>query len=245
MIAGRSGLYYFDGSAPIKLSQEIQPTWDAINWQAAQSLWVVVDTQHKRILVGVPMGTATQPNEILALEYSEGLQDPLVAVFQSPERSRKWTPWKIAANSCALVERSTGVAQIFFGSNDGSTKIRALTPGAFSDDGVAIHSYYTTAYLAATGISGRNLFGYLTAYVQGAGALALNALSPGDVTLTALGNWTLSAPASRDMEQFINVLGERISVQLSTNAAGAWFSVTKLVPWAKPDPFAVVRGTNA
>jgi len=245
VIAGRSGLYFFDGSAPVKLSQEIQPTWDAINWQAAQSLWVVVDTQHKRILVGVPMGTATQPNEILALEYSEGLQDPLVAVFQSPERSRKWTPWKIAANSCALVERSTGVAQIFFGSNDGSAKIRALIPGAFSDDGVAIHSYYTTAYLASTGISGRSLFGYLTAYVQGAGALALSAFSPGDVTLTSLGNWTLSAPASRDMEQFINVLGERISVQLSTNAAGAWFSVTKLVPWAKPDPFAVVRGTNA
>jgi len=245
VIAGRSGLYFFDGSAPVKLSQEIQPTWDAINWQAAQNLWVVVDTQHKRILVGVPMGTATQPNEILALEYSEGLQDPLVAVFQSPERSRKWTPWKIAANSCALVERSTGVAQIFFGSNDGSAKIRALTPGAFSDDGVAIHSYYTTAYLAATGISGRNLFGYLTAYVQGAGALALSAFSPGDVTLTSLGNWTLSAPASRDMEQFINVLGERISVQLGTNATGAWFSVTKLVPWAKPDPFAVVRGSNA
>jgi hypothetical protein len=136
-------------------------------------------------------------------------------------------------------------AQIFFGSNDASAKIRQLTPGAFSDDGVAIHSYYTTAYLAATGISGRSLFGYLTAYVQSAGALALSAFSPGDVTLTALGNWTLSAPASRDMEQFINVLGERISVQLSTNAAGAWFSVTKLVPWAKPDPFAVVRGTNA
>jgi len=132
---------------------------------------------------------------------------------------------------------STGVAQIFFGSNDASAKIRALTPGAFSDDGAAIHSYYTTAYLAATGISGRNLFGYLTAYVQGAGALALSAFSPG--------NWTLSAPASRDMEQFINVLGERISVQFSTNAVGAWFSLTKLVPWAKPDPFAVVRGTNA
>ena len=32
VIAGRSGLYYFDGSEPMKLSQEIQPTWDAINW---------------------------------------------------------------------------------------------------------------------------------------------------------------------------------------------------------------------
>ncbi len=244
VIAGRSGLYYFDGGEPVKLSQEIQPTWDAINWQFGQNIWVQVDTQHKRILVGVPMGTATQPNEILMLDYTEGLQDPLVAAFSSTERSRKWAPWFIAANSCGLIERANGVAQIFFGSNDGTSKIRALTKGQFSDDGAAIHSYYTTAYLSATGISGRNLFGYVTAYVQGAGSLALSALSPGDVTLTLLGQWTLSSPSSRDLEQFTNVLAERISVQFGTNAVGSWFSLTKLVPWAKPDPFAVVRGTN-
>jgi hypothetical protein len=244
VIAGRSGLYYFDGGTPVKLSQEIQPTWDAINWQFGQNIWVQVDTQNKRILVGVPMGTATQPNEVLTLDYTESLQDPLVAVLSSAERSRKWAPWFIAANSCGLIERSTGIAQIFFGSNDGTTKIRALTKGQLSDDGVAINSYYTTAYLSSTGISGRNLFGYVTAYVQGAGTLALSSLSPGDVTLTPLGAWTLSSPAARDMEQFTNVLGERISVQFGTNAVGSWFSLTKLVPWAKPDPFAVVRGTN-
>ena len=76
VIAGRSDLYYFDGSEPVKLSQEIQPTWDAINWQYGQRLWVQVDTQRKRILVGVPMGSATQPNQVLALDYTEGLQDP-------------------------------------------------------------------------------------------------------------------------------------------------------------------------
>ena len=81
VIAGRSGLYYFDGSEPVKLSQEIQPTWDAINWQYGQNLWVEVDTQHKRILVGVPMGSATQPNQILMLDYTEGLQDPLLAML--------------------------------------------------------------------------------------------------------------------------------------------------------------------
>ena len=47
------------------------------------------------------------------------------------------------------------------------------------------------------------------------------------------------------MEQFTNVLAERVCVQFGTNAAGSWFSLTKLVPWAKPDPFAIVRGTNA
>ena len=50
-------------------------------------------------------------------------------------------------------------------------KIYAPTPGTYSDDGVAINSFYSTAFLAATGLSGRNLFGYLTAYVQGAGRL--------------------------------------------------------------------------
>ncbi len=244
VIAGRSGLYLFDGSEPIKISQEIQPTWDAINWQYGQLIWVQVDTQHKRILVGVPMGSATQPNQILMLDYTEGFGDPLVAMLTAPERSRKWAPWMISANSCGLIERSTGVAEIFLGTNNSSGKIYALTPGAYSDDGAAINSFYSTAFLAATGLSGRNLFGYLTGYLQGAGSLALSALSPGDVVSTALGSWTLASPSSRDMEQFTNVLAERVSYQFGTNAAGSWFSLTKLVPWAKPDPFAIVRGGN-
>jgi hypothetical protein len=244
VIAGRSGLYYFDGSEPVKLSQEIQPTWDAINWQYGQNLWVEVDTQNKRILVGVPMGSSTQPNQILALDYTEGLRDPLVAMLSSPERSRKWALWNIAANSCALIERPTGTAQIFFGTNNSSGKIYALTPGQRTDDGAAINSFYTTAFLASTGISGRNLFGYLTAYVQGAGSLALEGNSPGNVSSVPLGAWTLSSPASRDMEQFTNMLAERVSYQFGTSAAGSWFSITKFVPWAKPDPFAIVRGGN-
>jgi len=244
VIAGRSGLYLFDGSEPTKISQEIQPTWDAINWQYGQLIWVQVDTQHKRILVGVPIGSATQPNQILMLDYTEGFGDPLVAMLTTPERSRKWAPWSIPANSCGLIERPNGVAQIFLGSNNSSGKIYALTPGTYSDDGTAINSFYSTAFLAATGLSGRNLFGYLTAYVQGSGSLAIAALTPGDASTLPLGSWTLASPASRDMEQFTNVLAERTSYQFGTNAAGSWFSLTKLVPWAKPDPFAIVRGGN-
>jgi hypothetical protein len=244
VIAGRSGLYYFDGGNPIKLSQEIQPTWDSINWQYGQSLWVQVDAQHRRILVGVPMGSATQPNQVLMLDYTEGFQDPLVAALTSPERGRKWAAWSIAANSCGLIERANGVAEIFLGSNNSTGKIYSPTEGQYSDDGVAINSFYSTAFLAATGLSGRNLFGYLTAYVQGSGELLVTATSPGDLVETALGTWALASPGGKDMEQFTNVLAERVSYQVGTNAVGAWFSLTKLVGWAKPDPFAVVRGTN-
>src|SRR5229473_3063135 len=69
VIAGRAGLYVFDGGEPVKISQEIQPLWDQINWAAGQTLWVRVDTRNKRILCGVPTGTATSPNLILMLDY--------------------------------------------------------------------------------------------------------------------------------------------------------------------------------
>jgi hypothetical protein len=114
VIASRSGLYLFDGSAPVKLSQEIQPTWDAVNWEYGQLLWVQVDTQHKRVYVGVPMGAATQPNQVLMLDYTEGFGDPLTASLGGiPERSRKWAPWMISANSCGLIERPTGLEPRF------------------------------------------------------------------------------------------------------------------------------------
>lgn len=244
VIAGRTGVYLFDGGDPIKLSQEIQPAWDAINWQYGHRLWVQVDTREKRIYVGVPMGAATQPNQVLVLNYAEGFGDPLVAAITAPERGRKWAPWMISANCCSLVERATGVGQVFFGSNNSTGKVYGLTPGAYSDDGAAINSFYSTAYLAVTGLSGRNLFGYLTGYAQGAGSLALSARLPGNSSTVALGAWTLASPALRDMEQFTNVLAERVSYQFGTDAAGSWFSLTKLVPWAKPDPFAIVRGGN-
>ena len=246
IIAGRSGVYLFDGSEPVKISQEIQTTWDQINWQYGQTLWVQVDTQRKRVYIGAPIGMATQPNQVFMLDYTEGFGDPLVAMLTAPERSRKWAPWTVAANSCGLIERPAGIAQVFFGSNNASGKIYAPIAGAFDDDGAAINSFYSTAFLAATAgaLSGRNLFGYLTAYVQGAGSLALSAVTPGSSASVALGNWTLASPATRDMEQFTNVLAERISYQLATNAAGSWFSLTKLTPWAKPDPFAFVRGGN-
>ncbi|HTU36305.1 MAG TPA: hypothetical protein VMF66_21070, partial [Candidatus Acidoferrum sp.] len=78
----------------------------------------------------------------------------------------------------------------------------------------------------------------------GNGSLTLSGFLPGAASQIVLGSWTLASPATRDMEQFTNMLAERAAYQFGTNAGGSWFSLTKLVPWAKPDPFAVVRGTN-
>ena len=88
VIAGRSGLYFFDGSEPVKLSQEIQPTWDAINWQYGHRIWVQVDTRaqaHSRRRAD-GLGHAAESDSDARLH--RGLQDPLVAMLFARRNAR-------------------------------------------------------------------------------------------------------------------------------------------------------------
>jgi hypothetical protein len=267
VIAGRAGVYLFDGGEPVKISQEIQPLWDQINWAAGSTLWVRVDTRNKRILIGVPLGAATSPNRILVLDY-RGLSNAgeiaalgsvlfstLSGKLYAVGRSRKWCPWKITANSCTLAERSDGTSQVFLGnggvSSAGNGKIYQLSDTQFSDDGAAINSYYTTYFFLSNDLeqsyqvrSHRKLFAYLAMYAEGAGNLNLSAFVDNEAYPAALVPLPLSSPAAKDLELPINVLGERVAFQLGTNSPGAWFKLERFVPSLLPDPWAPVRGGN-
>jgi hypothetical protein len=267
VIAGRAGLYIFDGGEPVKISQEIQPLWDQINWAAGQTLWLRIDTRNKRILCGVPVGAATSPNRILALDYRGLLDANEIATLRSVHfstftgklfavgRSRKWCPWNVTANSCALAERADGTAQVFLGnglvSGAGNGKIYQLSDTQFSDDGAAINSYYTTYFFLSHDLeqalqarSHRKLFAYLTVYAEGAGNLNLSAFVDNEAYPAALAPLPLSSPSSKDLELPINLLGERVAFQAGTNSVGAWFKLERFVPSLLPDPWAPVRGGN-
>src|SRR5579872_3304480 len=267
VIAGRAGVYIFSGGEPVKISQEIQPLWDQINWAAGKTLWVRVDTRNKRILCGVPIGTATSPNRIFVLDYRslsdaseiEALGSVLFSTLSGKlyavGRSRKWCPWKITANSCTLAERSDGTSQIFLGNGSvngaGNGKIYQLSDTQLSDDGAAINSYYTTYFFLSHDLeqsyqvrSHRKLFAYLSVYAEGAGNLNLSAFVDNEAYPTALAPLPLSSPAPKDLELPINLLGERVAFQVGTNAQGAWFRLERFIPSLLPDPWAPVRGGN-
>ncbi|MBA0086815.1 MAG: hypothetical protein HRJ53_17680, partial [Acidobacteria bacterium Pan2503] len=40
MSANREGVFFFEGGEPLKVSQEIQPLWDLINWPYGYTLWL-------------------------------------------------------------------------------------------------------------------------------------------------------------------------------------------------------------
>jgi hypothetical protein len=174
------------------------------------------------------------------------------------DKTRKWSPWTIAANSAALIERPDGTALVAFGggspgiSAGGSTgKIYQLSDAQFSDDGTAIPSYYTTHYFPeraveqALGLGAhRKLFSYLTLFVEGAGNLGLTTFTDSPSVSQSQQPLPLSSPSTKDLELPINILGERVAFQVSTNQSGAWFRLQKFTPSVRTDPWAPVRGIN-
>ena len=192
VIAGRAGMYIFDGGEPVKISQEIQPLWDQINWAAGQTLWVRVDTRNKRILCGVPIGTATSPNRILVLDYrslsSAGEIESLGSVLFSTLSGKLYAGGPLAQvvpveyHGELLRARRTlrrhladisGNGRV---SGAGNGKIYQLSDTQFSDDGAAINSYYTTYFFLSHDLeqtyqvrSHRKLFAYLTCTPKGQG----------------------------------------------------------------------------
>lgn len=91
LIAGPSGCFIYQGSQPIKLSEEIQSLWNQINKQYAYTTWIKNDVANRRILIGVPLNalnaqgqvppylpaglipttTPTTPNVILEMNYKQ------------------------------------------------------------------------------------------------------------------------------------------------------------------------------
>src|SRR5260370_39803253 len=92
------------------------------------------------------------------------------------DKTRKWSPWTIAANACALIERTDGTAVVALGGGTpgvgggGATgKVYQSKDAQLSDDATAIPSYYTTHYFPERAVAQTpnpgappKLFNYLT-----------------------------------------------------------------------------------
>ena len=270
VIAAHDGAYIFWGSEPVKISQEIQPTWDRINWQYGYTIYAVVDTQNKRIHIGAPIDGATQPNVEFVCDYSQlansegatSAQDiashpqAYYSVYQptkltAPGKARKWTLWNISMNCAALMVRSDNSYHFMRGNGLGTGKIYDQLPTNLSDDGAAIDTMYQTNYFPQVEDeqvlqlgSHRKLCKYLTGYAFGVGTLNLFMYGAQNQRVQVLSPLTLKNPAEWDFEKNINFIAERMSILLSIGTVGNWAQMTKLCPTIQRELFTPVRGNN-
>lgn len=245
IIAGLDGVYYFDGGEPQKISQEIQPTWDSINWSLGHLIDVKVDTKRKRVYIAVPLGAvATANNRVLTLDYTDGFGDPNPTnTVNIAGIGRKWSPWTISCNSMNLVLRSDGTQRMLFGNQAGNGKIYQLdtTGTIFTDDGVKINDYWQSGYFQT---SGRLLFGMLAANVVGVGSLSLILRKGDQGWLKNLRSLLMSPLGFRNLELNLNVESERIALRFASAGVGDHFSLQGLAVYARESVFAELRGVN-
>ncbi len=170
----RNGLFGFDGGKVELLNLEVLQVWDAINWDAGNSIVIRNDIENRRIYCAVPLptgiGTATvlwlpyapynpaptTPNVILMLNYQSigsfqemmadiGTHATMFGTLANPDMRRKWTIWQIPTPYMGTVLRGNLINNpIMICNGIASSKIYDLDPNRHDDDGATIWSLYTT-----------------------------------------------------------------------------------------------------
>lgn len=93
----KSGVYLYDGTAPVDISDEISSLdsswWKRVNWCVKHRFWVLIDTDLSEIHVGVALDQAETPSHVFKCSYVNGL------------KKRKWSVDYIPASKAIKVER--------------------------------------------------------------------------------------------------------------------------------------------
>lgn len=182
----------------------------------------------------------------------------------SVDMKRKWSIWRVKTPYMDFITRADGVSKpLFVGNGIDSSKIYQFLDDQLSDDGVAINGVYTTyGFVNAAKAATLPIFGFhakrytvLQTNLTGAGVgnikcypNTLDARYPitlrGSRTPGVPGTVSLTDPAMDDIFRPVNLKGNRMFLEFSTNAVGSWFNLSKILLSGKADPWSTLNPTG-
>jgi hypothetical protein len=176
---------------------------------------------------------------------------------------RKWSIWNIATPDMEFIMQPDGESTPLYVCNGiGTSKIYEFDQDQHSDDGTAIHSLYTTyGFVNAAKAATLPIFGFhAKRYTVLQTSITGGQFTSSDVTnakIRILPNTItprypymvpvgipLTDPVQDDFFRTINVKGNRVFVEVSTNAVGSWFNLSKLIMTGKADPWSTLNPTG-
>jgi hypothetical protein len=190
-----------------ELSFKIGAYWNQINFAAFYRVTVTNDPWNKMLYISVPLGGSTEPNGLIACDYSAG-RDP---------DSMRFYLWQFHRNpTCIGMAFINGVYALNVGSIDAvSQYIWVLTPGVTNDDGNIIVSSYTPGPISY-GLGGINFFKLLNFRAWGVGNLNLQLSQEDGGGVVVPGPLALSATPGRDLQRQINFVNEKMNLTFSS-----------------------------
>jgi len=187
----RSGAYAYTPSEPQPklLTKEIPNLWQTINWDYQHLIWCCVDEENKEIRIGIPVGTATVPNQTLTMNYMEGMSGPIhFSQYAGREvamgAARKWSLDDIAGSVAARCERqlpenaspfgALRQSQVLIGSSAPDGTVQMIATGIYNDNGAGIACQYETT-------STQDMMD-----ISMLGGVSINALGQGSMTVSVM-----------------------------------------------------------
>ena len=198
------------------------------------------------------------------LVSSPEVHTTMFGTLTAVDMKRKWTFWQIATPYMDFIAQQNGEDfPLYICNGIDSSKIYQLSNTLYSDDGVAINSLYTTyGFVNATKAATLPIFGfhakrYTVFQTTMDGYQATPMVSAGNAMVRMLPNTInpkypytvpmgipLVTPCYDDYFRPINVKGNRMFIEVSTDAVGSWFNLSKLLITGKADPWSTLPATG-
>jgi hypothetical protein len=218
--------------------------------------------------------TPTSPNVMLMLNYqgladikemivSPEVHTTMFGALAAVDMKRKWAIWNIATPYMQFIMQPDGESTPLYICNGiGTSKIYKLDQNATSDDNVAINSLYVSyGFVNAAKAATLPIFGFhakrYTVFQTAITGGQTDTTSNGRAKIRMLPNtlnpkypYTIPVgiplvdPVNDDYFRSINVKGNRMFVEVSTNAVGSWFNLSKLLLTGKADPWSTLNSTG-
>lgn len=206
-----------------------------------------------------PNPAPASPNVILMCNYeglstfeelvnSPEMHTTMFGTLAAVDMKRKWSIWRIKTPYMDFIVRSDGISKPLFVCNGiQSSKIYQFLDDQLSDDGVAINGLYTTyGFVNAAKAATLPIFGFhakrytvLQVTTNGAGTEQVRVLQntlAARYPYTVPGGIKLAEEEQDDFFRPLNVRGNRVFLEFSTNAVGEWFNLSKILLSGKADP---------
>jgi hypothetical protein len=216
----------------------------------------------------------TTPNVMLMLNYqgmatfeemvtSPEVHTTMFGTLAAVDMKRKWAIWNIASPYMDFIKQQDAESSPLYICNGiASSKIYQQLQDQLSDDGVAINGLYTTyGFVNAAKAATLPIFGFhakrytvLQTNISGAQSdttttgnaqirILPNTLSPRYPYTVPVGI-PLDEEVQDDFFRPINIKGNRAFVEVSTNAVGSWFNLSKMMLTGKADPWSTLNPTG-
>lgn len=137
VIASRDGAYYINSGRLEKISQEIQPDWDAIDWTQGHLIHVIIDPRLKEVRISVPTMSVTGAcSQVFVCNYLEGWAEG--TAYNHGSNARRWSIDYIVSNCSEMAEKDDLTSRVVYGGQRAATNRVLVAPTAFTQLGAAL-----------------------------------------------------------------------------------------------------------